>query len=296
MTARPFVKWAGGKSKQAERILSFMPSTIRCYYEPFVGGGAVFWRLLQDERFSVDSFCLSDANEDLMAVWNVLLGSERGYAELVDRLGSMEAKHRDDPKGYYYLVRGLPFLQSAPADMPARAARMVYLNRVCFNGLWRTNSKGEFNVPLGKYDHGKIGIVRASELNECRAQLLSRHALVHTGDFDSTALRGASTGDVAYFDPPYWPVSKTASFTSYQAGGFGPEHQKQLAKLCRYLAGRGVTVIASNADVPEVRQLYHGFDIHRVDVARAINSKGGKRGKVGELIMVANGRVPASTP
>lgn len=289
MTAKPFVKWAGGKSKLAERILSFMPTTIRHYYEPFVGGGAVFWSLLQSERFVVDTFCLSDSNEDLMAVWRVLRGPERQYVELIDRLASIEAQHRRDPKGHYYTVRGLPFRRGHETDVAARAARMLYLNRVCFNGLWRTNSKGEFNVPLGKYDHATIDIVRAAELNECRAKLSNRYVVIHTSDFDHEWLRRASVGDVVYFDPPYWPTSETASFTSYQAGGFGEPHQKQLARVFGLLADRGATVIASNADVPEVRKLYEGFNIYRVDAARAINSKGGKRGKVGELIIVANG-------
>lgn len=263
-TAKPFLKWAGGKTSLLPEILPRLPKKIRTYYEPFVGGGAVFFALAVENRFKRS--VLGDANEELIETY---LAVRDDLGGLLPRLKAHAVKHSED---YFYKVRA-----SRGSYGPAR---FIYLNRTCFNGLYRVNRKGEFNVPFGKYANPTI--CDEENLRACTVALSDVELLAM--DFDSSTT-GASRGDAVYFDPPYVPASDTANFTAYVKGGFGPETQERLHGVAERLAKRGAHVLLSNSDTPFVRKLYKGWKIERVEAPRRINSKGEKRGNVGELLI-----------
>jgi DNA adenine methylase len=222
-------------------------------------------------------------NVDLALAYNYLA---RYTAALTLTLKEHARAHS---KKHYYNVRAQrPHLMIAKE----RAARFMYLNKTCFNGLHRVNRKGEFNVPIGSYKNPAI----CDEENLYAVANVMSRALVLTRDFESqvlgTGICSAKRGDAVYFDPPYVPVSATSNFTAYSADGFGPEEQTRLRDVAAKLVKKGVHVLLSNSDTPFVRKLYKGFKIEKVQAPRRINSKGGKRGNVGELLI--SGKMLAS--
>lgn len=263
--AKPFLKWAGGKGQLLNRILERFPAAFKRYHEPFIGGGAVFFGL-QPKRAS-----LSDINPDLIETYRVI----RDQPELlVDSLSQHQATEQ-----HYYQVRSQGALGLSSTES---AARTIFLNRTCFNGLYRVNRSGQFNVPFGRYANPKV----------CNSDNLYRVSLALQGvDLQVCSAMNIGgrvrRGDLVYFDPPYDPISPTASFTAYARQGFGRDEQAQLAELLRKLAGRGVHVVLSNSDTPLIRQLYRGFRVERVMARRAINSRADRRGKVGEVLVSA---------
>lgn len=268
--AAPIVKWAGGKSKLVGELLARAPSDYRRYFEPFVGGGALFFRIAP--RAAV----LGDQNPDLMRMYRAVA---KDVESVLRRLEAHAQRHDHD---YYYQVRS-QWNAGAFGSEAARAAAFIYLNKTCYNGLWRVNSRGLFNVPVGRY--AKPSIYEPEALRAA-ARALAAADLV-TGSFEDSVAR-AEPGDFVYFDPPYQPVSETANFTSYTAGSFGENDQRELADAARELASRGCAVMISNSDVPLIRRLYRGFSVSRVTCARAINSAGDKRGRVAEVIITNN--------
>ena len=262
--ARPWAKWAGGKTALLHEILPRLPKKIKTYYEPFVGGGAVFFALATEKRFK--RAVLGDANVELVITYAALA---LDVETVIQRLKAHAGKHSEE---YFYKVR------ANPGSDPA--ARLIYLNKTCFNGLYRVNKMGQFNTPFGKYTNPTI--CDEENLRAVSAALEGTTCL--SLDFEVTVI-GARSGDAVYFDPPYVPVSDTANFTAYSAGGFGPADQERLRDVARKLIDRGVHVLLSNSDTPFVRKLYHGFKIEKVEAPRRINSKGGKRGNVGELLI-----------
>lgn len=266
--AHPFCKWAGGKTALLPEILPRLPAKINTYYEPFVGGGAVFFALAAEKRFK--RAVLGDANEELIGTYAAI----KEEVEAVIR--NLQRSAEEHSKGYYYAVRA-----SAPRHPAARAARMIYLNRTCFNGLYRVNKSGGFNVPFGDYENPTI----CDEENLRAVSSVLQDVPFLPGDFVRSTMR-AKRGDAVYFDPPYVPASDTASFTAYTKGGFGPAEQERLRDVVLRLSKSGVHVLLSNSDTPSVRKLYaKGFKIEEVSAPRRINSKGGKRGNVGELLI-----------
>lgn len=268
--AAPFIKWAGGKKQLADRLLDILPQNIQTYYEPFVGGGAIFFALAAKKRF--DRAVLSDFNQELMDTYRVV----RDFPEELIALLSQLPINREVFENYR---KGMPMDYGAVQ----RAARMMYLNRTCFNGLHRVNKAGKFNVPWGKYKNPRI--CHPENIRAC-GQVLNRFATLFHDDF-AKATKDAGPCDAVYLDPPYIPVSATSSFSSYTAGGFTLDDQHRLVALFRELAGRGVAVVASNSDTRTTRCLYEGFEMHQVMAKRAINSKGNKRGPVPELVIVS---------
>lgn len=266
--ARPFLKWAGGKTALLPEILLRLPKTIGTYYEPFVGGGAVFFALAAEKRF--ERAVLGDANAELIETY---FSIKEDLETVIRRLKAHAGKHSEE---YFYKVRANPGQYIA--------ARMIYLNKTCFNGLYRVNSKGGFNVPFGKYTNPTI----CDEENLRAVSAVLRGVGLLPGDFERSTMR-ARRGDTVYFDCPYVPVSATASFTAYTKGGFGPETQERLRDVAKRLVDRGVHVLLSNSDTPLVRYLYRGFKIEEVQAPRRVNSKGGKRGNVGELLISGKG-------
>ena len=271
----PFLKWAGGKRKVVPHLLELLPERCGCFHEPFMGGGALFFSLAAAKPRLFDRAVVADGNERLMRCYRAV----RDEVEQVIRLLEVyQAAHSEE---FFYKLRASDIDQGCDYEV---AAWLIYFNRTAFNGLYRVNSRGGFNVPFGRYKAPVI--CHAEHLRVC-SELLHGVGIEHEG-FDAVAER-ATSGDVVYFDPPYVPLSDTASFTAYTRAGFGPDDQLRLRDLAIELASGGVTVLLSNHDTPEVRELYgpEHFDLRVVPVARAINSKGTKRGKVDELVIVA---------
>ena len=266
---RPFLKWAGGKGRLLSQYEPFLPQRIDTYYEPFLGGGAVFFHLAGRARRAV----LGDINPELVNVYCCV----RDQVEtLIRHLWDHQRRHSPD---YYYDVRQRQSLRS-PVE---RAARLIYLNKTCYNGLYRENSRGHFNVPMGKYKNPAI--CDPSLLRAASAAL--QIADIQTFSFETLLDRSLTPRDFVYFDPPYHPISATSSFTSYSRYGFTGADQERLAQVFRTLANQGQRVMLSNSDCDFIRELYRGFTIHPILAARAINSRAGCRGKIGELLIVS---------
>ncbi len=269
---RPFLKWAGGKTQLLSQFQALYPHprSIRRYIEPFVGSGAVFFKIrrLTDPR----EVLLADNNEELITVY---VAVRDHVEEVIEALRRHKALHS---KEHYYKVRAQNPGRMSPT---ARAGRLIYLNKTCFNGLYRVNSKGGFNVPMGRYQDPPI--LDAENLRAA-GRALKRVGL-KTAHFRET-LDAARKGDFIYFDPPYHPLSKTSFFTSYTQGAFTSSDQEDLAEVYSILAGRGCRVMLSNSDCPFIRSLYEGFDIRSVSARRNINSKAEKRGRIGEVVVL----------
>ncbi|MFZ5477635.1 MAG: DNA adenine methylase [Myxococcota bacterium] len=269
--SRPFLKWAGGKRQLLDALVARFDragATGR-YHEPFVGGGALFFELRRTGR--VRDAVLSDTNPNLVEVY---VAVRDDVDALVARLREHAARHDE---AYYYAVRG-----RVPEGAVDRAARVIYLNKTCFNGLYRENSRGEFNVPYGRYDNPTI--CDEPNLRACSAALAG--VSIEARPFERV-LDHAVAGDFVYFDPPYVPVSATSSFTGYAKGGFGPADQERLAEVFASLADRGVSLLLSNSMTATVRDLFSRFHIEEVPATRAINSRGDRRGAIAEALVTA---------
>ncbi|MBD2122134.1 DNA adenine methylase [Trichocoleus sp. FACHB-262] len=265
ISPRPFLKWAGGKSQLISQYQPYFPQEFVTYYEPFLGGGAVFFHLLPKQAI------LTDINPELVNVYCCV----RDQVEpLILRLQEHQKQHSHD---YYYQVRA-----ENPTTNLERAARLIYLNKTCFNGLYRENSKGNFNVPIGRYKNP--GICNAELLRS--VSLALRSTVIVIKPFEAI-LDCANREDFVYFDPPYYPVSSTSNFTAYSRYAFNQEHQIRLRDVFVKLASRGVKVMLSNSDCEFIRELYAGFNIHAIAAARSINSKASKRGKITEVLVTS---------
>jgi DNA adenine methylase len=291
---RPFLKWAGGKRQLLRELRRFVPREFRVYHEPFLGSGALFFDLWRSNRLHGTACQLGDANPDLVGVYRALAeDTENVIAEL--RL--LASEHRDRGAPAYYRVRDEIFnperrtRQDSPASAyPAHLAAMfIYLNRTGYNGLFRLNSQGDFNVPVGRYASPRI--CDEPTLRAVAEVLRSPSVTLHHRTFTAVAM-AASRGDLVYFDPPYAPLTATARFTSYTAGNFSQKDQKTLQELVIALTERGCAVVVSNSTADIVSELYRapearraGLRTYRIPARRAINSKGAGRGTVDEYII-----------
>ncbi|MEO1230019.1 MAG: DNA adenine methylase [Myxococcota bacterium] len=267
----PFLKWAGGKKQLLDVILPQLPERIDTYFEPFIGGGAVFFALARAGRF--ERAVISDKNPELVNIYTVVRDS-------VDELQACLHEHQEraTDSDWYYHVRSWKTSELSPVE---RAARLLFLNKTCFNGLYRVNRRGEFNVPFGKYKKPKV--LDAARLESASRALES--VSIRCADFGEVAVE-ARKGDAVYFDPPYAPVSATASFNSYHSEGFGPPEQARLVDVYRRCWRRGAAAVLSNSDCPLTRDLYRRLDVVVVKATRAINSAADRRGAVNELLVV----------
>ncbi len=272
-TAKPFLKWAGGKQQLLAQYEPFFPPNFRRYIEPFVGGGAVFSHLWNTCRLPQQVF-LFDNNQELINTYRVVRDS---LDKLIDLLAAHKTYHGRE---YYYRVRSLD-RQSVALTEVERAARTIYLNKTCYNGLYRVNRRGQFNVPLGRYKNP--GIFDEKILSAVSFALQNVHLEVR--DFQ-TIVDVAEAGDFIYFDPPYDPTSKTANFTSYTAGSFRDDDQRNLANVFARLSQMGCLCMLSNSDTPFVRDLYRGFRIEVVQAKRSINADVNGRGGVKEVVVL----------
>jgi DNA adenine methylase len=264
--ARPFLKWAGGKGKLIQQYIPYFPQGFKTYYEPFLGGAAVFFYL------NPASAMLTDINPELVNTYRCVRDHVK---ELIALLEIHQLKHCRD---YYYQVR-----QSNCLTDIEKAARLIYLNKTCFNGLYRENSKGEFNVPIGQYKNPKI--CNPTLLYSVCAAL--QNVRIDIRPFEDILDYASSSDDFVYFDPPYHPLSPTSNFTAYSRYPFSQEAQVRLKEVFAKLANRGVKVMLSNSDCQFIRDLYRDFNINSILASRLINSKASKRGKITEVLITS---------
>ena len=269
--AGPIVKYVGGKTRLLPELRKRMPGVYRRYYEPFMGGAALFFDLAPPEAI------LGDMNRDLVEMYIAVAARPEAVSEHL--LQHRDAYHAQGST-YYLAVRDLWNGQAWKLQTAERAAAFIFMTKTCFNGLWRVNKSGRMNTPPGKYAAPKI----FDEVELRAASMLLRTALIRYGDYKDTTATAAA-GDFAYFDSPYDPISKTASFTSYTKDAFGDEQQAQLAAHAGVLRDRGVFVMLSNSDTPMIRDFYQKFRIETVRCGRSINSKAGLRGAVNEVLI-----------
>lgn len=273
MSLTPIVKWAGGKRQILQKIKSSMPKTFNTYYEPFVGGGALFLEIEPTKAI------INDVNYELMSVY-ACLKDEELFRLMLKELEVHENKHSLD---YYYEVRDWdrnPRFELFP--LWKRASRTIYLNKACFNGLYRVNSKGFFNVPFGKKE--KIKLYDKDNVEKIHTYFKSNNITLLTGDFIE-ACRTAKSGDFVYFDPPYDPWEEKKSFTAYTKFDFTKEDQIRLANCFKDLTKRGVKCLLSNHNTAFIRDLYSEFNIEVIPAKRMINSNATGRGNVEEVLI-----------
>lgn len=263
----PIVKWVGGKRQLMFELLKNMPQNYNRYFEPFIGGGALFFELQPDNAY------ISDMNEELINLYQVVRDN-------VDELITDLQKHNIS-KEYFMEIRNIDRTEDYEnwSDVQ-KASRFIYLNRTCFNGMYRVNSKGEFNVPFGHYKNPRI--LDENNLINC-SNLLQRTEIKHA-DF-SEILKKVKKGDFVYFDPPYVPLNETSSFTSYTKDGFDLDMQLGLREVCDELDSMGVKFLLSNSDTQFVNELYENYNIKKVFASRQINANADGRGKITEVLV-----------
>ncbi|CYV57320.1 DNA adenine methylase [Streptococcus suis] len=270
-TLQPFTKWTGGKRQLLPVIKSLMPDNYNSYFEPFIGGGAVFFELIPKKAI------INDFNSELINCYRQIKDNPQKLIELL-------TKHQENNSKEYYLELRAVDRDNRINKMTdvERAARIMYMLRVNFNGLYRVNSKNQFNVPYGRYKNPKIV---DSDLILSISQYLNKNNIeILTGDFEK-AVEDVGAGDFVYFDPPYIPLSETSAFTSYTHEGFSYEEQVRLRDVFRKLDKKGAYVMLSNSSSPLVEELYKGFNIHKVEATRTNGAKVSSRGKISEFIV-----------
>ena len=267
--AAPIVKWAGGKGRLVPQLRALLPAGVERmrHLEPFAGGAALFFAQAPDRAL------LCDCNPDLIALYRTVRDT---LPALLRHLQALALAH---DRTHYYAIRKA-YNARQHTSTAQRAAWFLYLNKTCFNGLHRVNRRGEFNVPMGRYENPRI--LDAEALTTASTAL--QHADLRCGDF-ATTLRLARPGDFVYLDPPYDPASRTANFTAYAKGGFGMTDQVRLSRVFAELARRGCYVMLSSSDTTAVRQLYAGYPITKVTARRAISCNADDRGSVTELVI-----------
>ena len=268
--AAPVLKWVGGKRQLMSEIEKVLPKTYTTYYEPFIGGGAVLFELQPKKAV------INDVNGELINLYNVI---KDDVELLIENL----KKHENTPE-YFYSIRELDRKRDKYENLSnvEKASRIVYLNKTCFNGLFRVNKAGEFNSPFGKYKNPNI-------VDEVTLRAVSKYfnkadIKILNGDFEAS-LKGIRKGAFVYLDPPYDPVSNSANFTGYDKGGFNRDEQIRLKKLCDKLDKKGVKFLLSNSATDFIKDLYKDYNIKIVKAKRAINSNGNARGEVDEVLV-----------
>lgn len=264
------IKWAGGKKQLLEQFEKFFPKKIERYFEPFIGGGTVAFFLLKNHP-EIKRIYISDVNEELIITYNAV---KNNIEELISLLKEYKLKHN---KEFYYKIRAEDVKKLTPVQI---AGRFIYLNRTCFNGLHRVNSKGQFNVPIGSYKNPSI--CNEEDLREI-SELLQKDDIKVAQFYD--AVKEAKSGDFIYFDPPYYPLTKGKSFTTYTKDNFLEKEQEKLAEVFRELDKKGCNVMLSNSDTDFIKNLYKGYNINFVQARRMINCDATKRGKINEVVI-----------
>lgn len=263
----PFVKWVGGKRQLMFELLKNMPKSYNRYFEPFIGGGALFFELQPENAY------ISDVNKELINLYTIVRDN---VYELIEDLSKHEVS-----KEYFLEIRNIDRTEKyAGLSKVERASRFIYLNRTCFNGMYRVNSHGQFNVPYGYYKNPRI--IDESNLLNC-SDLLKKTEIICT-DFSEILIK-VKKGDFVYFDPPYVPLNETSSFTSYTKNGFDIDMQFKLREVCDELDSMGVKFMLSNSDTKLVNELYANYEVKKVFASRQINANADGRGKITEVLV-----------
>lgn len=264
---QPIIKWVGGKRQLMSELLKNMPESYNRYFEPFIGGGALFFELQPKNAY------ISDVNEELINLYAVV---KNDVEALIDEL----SKHQIS-KEYFLEIRNIDRCEKYQnwGDVK-KASRFIYLNRTCFNGLYRVNLQGQFNVPFGRYKNPRI--CDEENLRNCSKML--QNTQIKCADFRAI-LGEVKRGDFVYFDPPYVPLNETSSFTSYTKDGFDMDMQFKLRDLCDELDLRGVMFMLSNSDTKIVNEMYKKYNIKKVFATRVINANSNARGKITEVLV-----------
>lgn len=270
---QPFLKWAGGKRQLMKEIDKYIPTKISTYYEPFLGGGAVLFNIQPKKAI------VNDSNPELINAYKVVRDN-------IDELIADLKKH-ENKKEYFYNIRKIDRTveYNSLSDIK-KASRLIYLNKTCYNGLFRVNLSGEFNTPFGNYKNPNI--VNEHVLRAVSNYLNKNDIKFLCGDFEES-IKGIRKEAFVYFDPPYAPISDSSSFTGYTIDGFNDEDQKRLENICNKLQERGVKFLLSNSTAPIILDLYQKYDIKYVDAKRNINSIGEGRGDIKEVLIKSNG-------
>jgi len=274
LTPKPFVKWAGGKRQLIPILSENLPQTMGTYFEPFLGGGALLFHILSERNGQICG--ISDLNSDLVLTYITIRDKPD---ELINSLKNHAKCYQKNSKSYYYSIR-----ESNPRSAVEKTSRLLFLNKTCFNGLYRVNKKGKFNVPLGRYTNPNI--VNEENIRSVSQVLQSRKVSIKCSDFESV-LGEAKKDDLVYFDPPYQPVSNTANFTSYTHKSFTFDDLKRLAKLCLKLDSKGCKVMLSNSNSQEVADMFAAkqWRLKKIKANRSINSNSKKRTGHFELLI-----------
>lgn len=267
-----FIKWAGGKTQLLSQFEPFIPNDFNSYVEPFIGGGAMFFCM--KKNFEPNNIIISDNNEELINVYKTVQN------DLEELLVLLQGHKNNHSKEYYYKIRSTLV---EDLSLLERAARFLYLNKTCFNGLYRVNSKGLFNVPIGSYKNPNI----VNEKNLREANKLLDGVTIKLQPFENS-LEDVKPGDFVYFDPPYYPLSKTANFTSYTKNAFLEKEQNKLADVYHKMDQLNCKLMLSNSDTPFIHNLYssNGYRVEKVQARRMINSNASKRGAIDEVLVM----------
>jgi len=272
---QPFIKWVGGKRGLLSQIIPLLPKKFNNYHEPFLGGGAVFFELYSQGLLKDKKVYLSDINSELTNTYNMV---KNNPIDLISNLEIYKAKHSKD---FYYEIRALDredrFFKTSKLQ---RATRFIYLNKTCFNGLYRVNKKGYFNTPMGSYKNPNIAD-RETILSASKAL---QNAIISNKSFNKI-INDTEKTDLVYFDPPYYPLNETSNFTSYDSNYFLDDKQFELFELFKLLSDKEVKILHSNSDTEFIKDLYKSYDINIVQANRFINSKSSGRGKINEILI-----------
>ena len=268
----PVLKWVGGKRQLLNDIIPMIPKNCSTYVEPFIGGGAVLFELQPKKAI------INDFNSELINVYTVI----RDYPE--ELIKELQFHKENNTSEYFYTVREYDRKPDFFSKMTSvqKAARVIYLNKTCYNGLYRVNSAGQFNSPYGKYKNPNI--VNETVIRAMSKYFNENNIVIKNGDFKD-ALKGLRRGAFVYLDPPYMPISSSSSFTGYTENGFNEKKQRELKKLCDKLDEKGIKFLQSNSDCEFIRDLYSGYKIKTIKAKRAINSKGNSRGEINEVLI-----------
>ena len=277
MIAKPFIKWVGGKGKLVSELEKYFPKEFNKYYEPFVGGGALFFYLKQNKEISFS--LINDINSKLITAYKQI---QKNPKKIINLLKNIELEYKalsfEQQEKYFYQKREI--YNKEKLDNLNTAAHLIFLNKTCFNGMYRENSKGEYNIPFGDQKNPTI----CDEKNILTVSSCLKNTEIMNQSFEEF-IEKCKKGDFIYFDPPYHPVNATSSFTSYSKNTFGPKQQEILRDTFVELSKKGCFVMLSNSDTEFIKNLYKDFNINYIYAARSINSKGDKRSKIKEVVI-----------
>lgn len=277
MIAKPFLKWVGGKTKLVPELVEMFPKKFDNYFEPFVGGGALFYEVIQ--KYNVGFSSINDINKKLIIAYKQI---KQNPKELISFLKTIDDEYKklslEEQEKYFYSIRKK--YNEEIIDDKTTASYLIFLNKTCFNGMYRENSKGQYNIPFGDQKNPNI----CDKENILAVSKCLENTEITNYSFEESVEK-CKKNDLVYFDPPYHPVNATSSFTGYSKSSFGEIEQKKLKEVFADLADRGCFVMLSNSHTPFIEELYKDFHINYRYAARSINSKGDKRGKIKEVVV-----------